>query len=144
MEVVFGNEFLNGRGLGGNEIVLVLFAAEKYPPCEVFIEKLGRIYNEENRFGKVFEVVFVSLDDDLQSFNLIIKDMPWLIIPFQKQQRIKRILSKYRIEYVPSLLLIDQHGEVILRNCKDDIDRLDKNAVEFWMVFLNKQLITQY
>ena len=142
MEVIFGNEFLDGKCLGGNEIVLVLFAAEKYPPCEGFIEKLGKIYNEENRFGKVFEVIFISLDDNLQSFESTIKCMPWLIVPFKKQQRIKRILSKYRIEYVPTLLLIDRNGEVILRNCKDDIDRLDNNAVEFWMVFLNKQLLT--
>lgn len=143
MEVIFGNEFLNGKNLTYKEIVLVLFAAKKYPPSESFIEKLARIYNEENRYGKVFEVIFISLDDNLEDFSTQIEYMPWLILPFHKKQRARRILSKYQIQFVPSLLLIDHQGEIILRNCKEDIDRLDKNAVEFWMVFLNKQLTSK-
>lgn len=140
MEVIFGNEFLNGKSLTYKEIVLVLFAANKYPPCESFILKLARIYNEENRFGKVFEVIFISLDDNLEDFSAQTEYMPWLILPFHKKQRTKRLLSKYQINLVPTLLLIDHQGEIILRNCKEDIDRLDKNAVEFWMVFLSKHL----
>ena len=140
MEVIFGNEFLDGKVLDKKEITLVLFAGLKYPPCEEFVARLASIYNEENRYGKVFEVIFVSLDGKLEDFLNGCREMPWLIIPFNKKQRIKRIVEKYEVNYAPCLILIDQNGDLILKNCKNDVDRLGKHAVEFWVVFLNKQL----
>jgi len=53
------------------------------------------------------EIVFVSSDRDLESFNLYYGKMPWLSLPFE-QQSIKQSLSvRYGVRGIPALIVLD-------------------------------------
>lgn len=140
MEVILGNEFLSCKELDKSAAVLILFTSIRYPPHEDFICQLVKVYREVNCNRKVFEVINVSVDETSAEFEASVKSMDWLVIPFEKQRRLKRIIEFYEIIYVPALILIDNSGQVVLKNCREDLERLGSNAVDFWLTFLNKTL----
>ena len=140
MEVILGNDFGPIKELDKAAAVLLLFTSARYPPHEEFVDKLAKVYKEVNASRKVFEVVSVSVDETLTEFQDSVKSMEWPVIPFEKQRRIKRILEFYDVIYVPALILIDNSGQVVLKNCREDLERLGSNAVDFWLTFLNKTL----
>jgi hypothetical protein len=140
MEVVLGDRFEDGKRIDRNCMVMVLFTARKYPPHLEFLSSLIELYEFVNQSRKVLEIVGVMLDESKNEFYQSALGVPWLTIPFDSHRRIKRITDFYQITEVPALILIDHSGEQVLKNCKDDIERLGKNAFEFWLAYLNKSL----
>merc|ERR1711915_49463 len=62
--------------------VALYFSAHWCPPCRVFTPKLIEVYNELKERGEVFEVVFISSDEDEDAFKDYYSSMPWLALPF--------------------------------------------------------------
>merc|ERR1712167_104473 len=67
------------------------FSAHWCPPCRGFTPKLAEYYN--NGLKDKMEIIFVSSDRDQASFDEYSKEMPWLVLPYEKRDE-KNILSK--------------------------------------------------
>ncbi|XP_039259626.1 nucleoredoxin-like [Styela clava] len=98
--------------LYGEDVLGLYFGAHWCPPCRQFTPKLAQFYNDVNAGGKKFEVVFVSLDTEENSFNGYYNDMPWHAIPFKSDLR-EKLAGKFYVRELPTLLLLDSRGNLI-------------------------------
>lgn len=63
------------------------FSAHWCPPCRSFTPKLVEVYNELQKSGKNFEIVFCSSDRDEEGFKEYYETMPWKCVPFEDRDR---------------------------------------------------------
>jgi len=119
LKKIFGDSLLTKSGeqptetvLSGKAAIGIYFSAHWCPPCRGFTPKLADMYNDAFQ-ALDMEVVFVSSDRDDASFNSYYADMPWVALPFA-QRDIKAALSKkYKVQGIPSLVIIDAKGQTI-------------------------------
>jgi nucleoredoxin len=62
--------------------VALYFSAHWCGPCQAFTPKLADVYNELKDRAEEFEIVFISSDEDQETFEEYFKSMPWLALPF--------------------------------------------------------------
>jgi nucleoredoxin len=68
---------LNGK------TVALYFSAHWCPPCRNFTPKLAKVFNELTKEVKdKLDIVFVSWDEDEESFKEYFQEMPWKALPF--------------------------------------------------------------
>lgn len=112
-------EALKGKYVG------LYFSAHWCPPCKAFTPELIRIYELLKSNGKNMEFVFVSSDRSQDSFDLFFDSMPWMAIPFG-DPRTEALKGLFGIDGIPSLVMIDDKGEIINLNGRaavvEDID----------------------
>ncbi|KAK8529442.1 hypothetical protein V6N13_102360 [Hibiscus sabdariffa] len=97
---------LKGKKLG------LYFSASWCGPCRRFTPDLIEVYSELSQKGD-FEVIFVSADEDEESFNGYFSKMPWLAIPFSDSETRKRLDELFKVMGIPHLVLLDEHGKVL-------------------------------
>ncbi len=73
------------------DFIGIYFGAHWAPPCRLFTPALAEFYNSLNRDGKVFEVIFCSIDGNEDAFERNYAEMPWTAIPFTDEQRIQNL-----------------------------------------------------
>jgi nucleoredoxin len=124
MEGLFGNSFVSKNGEVQNpftssvQLVGVYFSAHWCPPCRGFTPVLAEVYNEVNKNGKVFEVVFVSCDSDEASFKNYLASMPWVALPFGSEQG-NVLNDKFQVSGIPRLVLLRTDGSVAVDNARN-------------------------
>lgn len=130
MKNIIGNDFISNTPSASQSkpLTLLYFSALWCPPCVIFTEKLIDVYKLQTDF----EVIFISLDKSNPDFLEYFERMPWLALPYEKQQRTKRILDHYEIIDLPSLILIDKSGHVLKKSCRRDIELMGNRAVSYW------------
>ncbi|KAI3812473.1 hypothetical protein L1987_17183 [Smallanthus sonchifolius] len=97
---------LNGKKLG------LYFSASWCPPCQRFTPNLVDIYNELVVKGD-FEIVFLSADEDEESFTGYFSKMPWLAVPFSDSQT-REVLDKcFKVNGIPHLVFLDENGKLL-------------------------------
>lgn len=101
--------------------VAFYFSGHWCGPCRQFTPSLIKTYNALKEAGKPFEVVFVSADNEEDEFGEYYSSMPWLAIPYG-DQRIEYLNSKFEIEGIPALVLVDPTGRVVSKNLRGAID----------------------
>ena len=121
------------------KIVGLYFSASWCGPCKRFTPILKKYYE---KYPDDFEVVFVSGDRSADSMAKYIKDadMPWASIPFGKSS-IKALNQRYQINGIPSLVLINDQGELISKDGRQlvhaskplDMTALAKGEVEVYL-----------
>jgi nucleoredoxin len=89
------------------------FSAHWCPPCRRFTPMLTKVYKEVNKNSKEMEIVFVSFDKSKPDFEGYYKEMPWLAVPFDDQDAIKKLAKKYNVNGIPCLMIIDEKGKVL-------------------------------
>nr|AMA21639.1 cotton nucleoredoxin 1 [Gossypium barbadense] len=97
---------LKGKKLG------LYFSASWCGPCRRFTPNLIEVYTELSTKGD-FEVIFVSADEDEESFNGYFSKMPWLAIPFSDSEARKRLDEPFSVMGIPHLVLLDENGKVL-------------------------------
>lgn len=66
--------------------------------------------------------------------------MPWLIVPFE-DPRVKDLKEFYTVTSIPELILVDDSGEILSRNCRQDIYNLGEDqAYEKWKYIKNQNM----
>ncbi|KAK9155715.1 hypothetical protein Sjap_003195 [Stephania japonica] len=116
--------------LGGKTVGLY-FAANWYPQCQSFTPILADVYAQINKQVPKFEIVFVSSDEDQISFEEFYLTMPWLAIPFSDLQAKKSLTKRFRIEGIPSLVILDPSGVPIQTEGVDLIYKYGIQAFPF-------------
>lgn len=88
------------------KVVGLLFGANWYPPCRRFTQMLVGIYEELRSRDPGFEIVYVSSDEDSDSFDAYYSYMPWLAIPFSDLETKKALNKKFDVEGIPCLVTL--------------------------------------
>ena len=60
-----------------------------------------------------FEVVFVSADKDVESFNEYFFKMPWVVVPFSDSDARDKLKALFKGRGIPHLVLLDGYGKVL-------------------------------
>lgn len=97
---------MRGKRLG------LYFSASWCGPCQKFTPNLVEVYNELLPKGD-FEVVFVSGDEDDESFNGYFSKMPWLAVPFSDSETRDRLDELFSVRGIPHLVIIGENGKVL-------------------------------
>lgn len=99
-------ESLAGKKLG------LYFSASWCGPCQRFTPKLMEVYEELVGKGD-FEIVFVSGDEDDDSFSDYFSKMPWFAIPYSDSETRDRLDEVFEVAGIPCLVILDEEGKVL-------------------------------
>lgn len=95
------------------KVVGIYFSASWCGPCHRFTPQLVDAYTELSLKNSGFEVVFVSADEDEESFRNYFSGMPWLAIPFSDSATRKQLNELFSVQGIPHLVILDKNGEVV-------------------------------
>ncbi|EKU21455.1 tsa family domain-containing protein [Nannochloropsis gaditana CCMP526] len=111
-----GKKEIGVESLAGS-VVGVYASAHWCAPCRQFTPQLANFYRGLQGAGKAFEIVFVSLDQEKEAFELYFESMPWLAIPWEGGEGEREALMRmYQITSVPRLLIFGRDGELLENN----------------------------
>jgi len=88
------------------EALGIYFSAHWCPPCRKFTPVLAQAYENLKNNGKNFEVIFVSSDHDVESYDEYFKEMPWLALPFN-DTRTSYLKRRFKVKGYPRLVIVD-------------------------------------
>ncbi|CAF0986750.1 unnamed protein product [Adineta steineri] len=119
------NEKYQGKFIG------LYFSAHWCPPCRNFTPVLVEFYKKYAE-EKKFEIIFISSDNDDESFNEYYNDMPWLKLDFKERQIKEELDTKFEVDGIPSLILLDGNtGNVLCNDARQQIQFDDKQGNHF-------------
>lgn len=99
----------------------IYFSALWCGPCRKFSPILKQAYSQLKEAGKNFEVVFCSWDNDIEGFKEYFGKMPWLAIPYEKEEIRKNLNAKFHITGIPALVMLGPDGELINDNARESV-----------------------
>ena len=123
------------QALNGKKVVGLYFSADWCGPCRKFTPELLAFYKKMNsRKGRKndFEIVWISRCRDFNAFGQYFTQMNWLAMPPEDAQgkRGQMLSDKYKVKGIPSLVLLDEIGNVITTDARNKIP-MDKAGVGF-------------
>ena len=107
------------EALEGYEFVGIYFSAHWCPPCRGFTPMLAQFYEEVNKDGKVFEVIFITSDRDEASFKEYYGMMPWKAAPFECDRG--TIKQTHGVQGIPMLPVFKADGTKLVDNGRSDV-----------------------
>lgn len=139
MEKLLGSNLLDKNNntintkefLDNTKIIGLYFSGSYCPPCIKFTPILTNIYNQLKELNKSFEIIFISSDKTIESFQRYYNHMPWLALPYEKRN-IKTILCNiFEVQTIPHLVFLNNNGDIIdnkgrffIQNNKDNIENI--------------------
>jgi len=124
---LLGSQLLSGsqvvettEALKGKPAVALYFSAHWCPPCRGFTPQLAQWYKQSLK-AKGLEVVFVSSDRDGAAFRDYFETMPWLAIPFSERGRKDALSKRFKVNGIPTLIILDAEGKVITKEGRDAV-----------------------
>lgn len=139
LKELFGTKLVNAKGqsvspaeLEGKKIG-IYFSAQWCPPCRGFTPTLVDTYNQLQKDGKPFDLVFVSHDRSEKDMYQYMRDykMPWKAIRFDDPQR-DALKKKYGIQGIPTLVIVDSSGKTLSSNARGDVTKDGVGAFDKW------------
>ncbi|XP_047320515.1 probable nucleoredoxin 1 [Impatiens glandulifera] len=116
--------------------VSLYFSASWCVPYKYFTPILVEAYNELTSKGD-FEIIFVSADEDEESFTSYFSEMPWLAIPYSDSEVRESLNSVFEVNGIPFLVFIDDTGEVMMNEGVELIEEYGAEAYPFTVDSLN-------
>ncbi|XP_031123662.1 probable nucleoredoxin 1 [Ipomoea triloba] len=116
--------------------ILLYFAAKWSLPCQEFLPKLVKAYQEikakDDGEGESFEVIFISSDHDQSSFDDFFSGMPWLALPFGDESN-KFLLQRFRVAIggIPAAIAIGPCGLTVNTQVRQLIETHGSSAFPF-------------
>ncbi|EOA25589.1 hypothetical protein CARUB_v10018937mg, partial [Capsella rubella] len=99
-------ESLEGKKIG------LYFSVSRCGLSQKFTPQLVEVYNELSPTVG-FEIVFVSFDEDEESFKDYFIKMPWLAVPFTSSETCKHLAEMFKVRGSPTLVIVNDRGEVV-------------------------------
>ncbi|CAF3933665.1 unnamed protein product [Rotaria sp. Silwood1] len=106
------------------------FSAHWCGPCQIFTPKLAEVYKEAQKMFLSFRIVFVSSDNDEESFNEYHSKMPWPAVPLDSICLIK---AYFQSSYIPRLFIVSSDGKILSRQGVDDVKPKGIEALKTWI-----------
>jgi len=132
LEELIGTELVDAKGnkvetssLAG-KVIGLYFSASWCGPCKMFTPELVKF---RDRNDEKFEVVFVSSDRSAEDQQEYMKDydMEWPAIPYDSPLR-QELGAKYEVRGIPSLVIVDDQGNLITKDGRSEISGSDSDA----------------
>merc|ERR1711988_1096091 len=82
--------------------------------------KLAEMYTSAFK-AKGMEIVFVSSDRDEASFDSYYAEQPWAALPYDQRDLKAKLSKKYKVQGIPSFVILDPSGEVITKEGRDAV-----------------------
>ncbi|ETW08176.1 hypothetical protein H310_02512 [Aphanomyces invadans] len=124
-----GKEVSTAEHLQG-KTVAIYFSAHWCPPCRGFTPQLATYYKKLTATGKPFEIVFVSSDNNQESFDEYFAEMPWTAVPYAARDIHKSLNAQYKVQGIPTLVIVDENGNTINTNARGKVMQ-DPEGVNF-------------
>ena len=121
-----------------SRFILLYFSAHWCPPCRGFTPKLSMFYDAVNAHQKQIEIIYVSRDKNPDQFNEYYSEMPWIALPFEDKARIAALGTKYQIQQIPALILIDHNGNLKRNTCRMDVTNKGPQCIPDWEQALSR------
>ena len=118
------------------KVACFYFSAHWCPPCRAFSPQFYQVYNtiKASDKGDKLEVIFVSSDQDLDSFNNYYSHHPWLAIPYDKLRQVGSELStRFGIRGIPSVIVVNENGDVITKDGRRDVMMHKEQCIDQWL-----------
>lgn len=112
------------------KIVGLYFSLSTFHGSIAFTQKLVQVYENLKEKGHDFEIVMIPLDEDEESFNLALKNMPWYALPF-KDLQCQKLMVYFGICILPFLVIIGPDGKTLHPNVADAIEEYGAQAFPF-------------
>ena len=139
MESIVGAELIKGEAasptadlLAAPQFIGIYFGAHWAPPCRRFTTTLKQIYEEINKDGVRFEVVFCSSDGDDKAFKRNFAEMPWAAVDYADEVRKATLSQKFGIMAVPTLIILDKDAHIISYDGRQDLQQHQAGVLEAW------------
>jgi len=129
-EVVNANEALKDK-----KIICYYFSAHWCPPCRNFTPILADFYNELTKDSEEpLEVIFVSGDNSPEELMAYMNDLhgDWLAVQHGAVLS-EQLLQKYEISGIPSLVVVNQSGQLISSNGRSEVTEKGPKAFQLWL-----------
>ncbi|KAK2654474.1 hypothetical protein Ddye_014330 [Dipteronia dyeriana] len=99
-------------------------------PCREFTHKLVKAYHEIKAMHPDFEVIFVSFDNDEESFDQYNVEIPWLALPYDDK---REALIKHTVKFngIPHLTVVGPDGKIIFNEDKELVMLCGSDAYPF-------------
>ncbi|OAY74088.1 putative nucleoredoxin 2 [Ananas comosus] len=131
-----GRDYVNNHGknvklsnLVGKTVGLY-FSAQPCPPCVKFTAKLASVYANLREKNENFEVVFVSMDKNIDDYLQCFDSMPWLALPYDEE--FSRALARYfDVQEIPTLVIIGPDGKTVTKEGRNLINLHSELAFPF-------------
>ncbi|KAL7149114.1 hypothetical protein ABFS83_05G017600 [Erythranthe nasuta] len=94
------------------KITGLYFSASWCGSCQRTTPKLVEVYNELAQ-SKNFEIVFISSDDEEESFDAYFSKMPWLAIPFFDFHARGKLNALFGVGGIPQLVILNEDGKIL-------------------------------
>ncbi|XP_054825623.1 probable nucleoredoxin 1 [Prosopis cineraria] len=128
-------ESLKGKKVG------LYFSGSWCGPCRRFTPTLVELYNEVSPKGD-FEIIFVSADEDEDSFNGYFSKMPWLAVPFSDSDTRSSLDELFQVQGIPHLVILDENGKVATEDGTEAINEHGVAAYPFTAQTLESILVS--
>ena len=107
------------------KVIGLYFSAHWCGPCRRFTPILAAKYKEFVDAGHAFDIIFISADEsDVEAENYF-SDMPWKMLSFSATEEIRNLNEKFEVDGIPTLVLIDENGNLISKDGTRLISQLD-------------------
>jgi thiol-disulfide isomerase/thioredoxin len=102
------------------------------PPCRGFTPVLAEFYEELQKENTDVEIVFISSDSDLSSFQNYFGSMPWVALPFMNRAKKDALSIHFGIRGIPALIVVnpntgekkDPDGRTTVTNARGDTNKV--------------------
>ncbi|KAK3089054.1 hypothetical protein FSP39_000468 [Pinctada imbricata] len=121
-----------------NRVIGLYFSAGWCPPCQQFTPLLKSLHEELEERKCPFQVVFISFDkteNDMEEY-FTEKHGDWLAIPF-KDPLIEELKSRYEVNAVPKLIIVQEDGEVITTKGRKEVQDRGYLSYRTWRQNVN-------
>lgn len=128
-----GEQILLNSELRDVQVIALFFSSRWCCTCRLVSSYLAETYKELKRDKCSFEVVFVSGDHSEEDFKAFVEEshLDWLIVPF-KNQTIEQLYSRYGVNQLPALVLINKAGELITPAGIRDLIQVGSASYPLW------------
>ena len=101
-------------------------------PCKQFTPLLANFYNDMNKKGKKFEIIWASRDRTAEEFVEYFQKMPWLAITIDNlNEKLSSLAQTYQLKGIPHLVIIDgEDGSIFTLDGRTMVLK-DKYGLEF-------------
>ncbi len=74
----------------------------------------------------------ISRDRDQAEFNEHYKELPWLALPLQEIELMVTLRNVYRIEGLPTFIIIEKSGIILNGDAREEIDIYGEKALSIF------------